>query len=46
MLLTALALSEDSLLAALRESQVLQRVKLSLHSCKIYTVQDGYQRYV
>jgi hypothetical protein len=41
MLLTALALSEDSLLAALRAPQVLQRVELSLHSCKIFTVHDA-----
>jgi hypothetical protein len=40
MLLTALALSDDNLLAALRASQVLQRVELSLHSCKMFTVQD------
>jgi hypothetical protein len=40
MLLTALALSDDNLLAALRESQILQRVELSLHSCRIFTVQD------
>jgi hypothetical protein len=35
MLLTALALSDDNLLATLRESQVLQRIELSLHSCKV-----------
>jgi hypothetical protein len=40
MLLTALALSDDNLLAALRASQILQRVELSLHSCKMFTVQD------
>jgi hypothetical protein len=40
MLLTALALSDDIFLAALRESEVLQRVELALHSCKIFTVQD------
>jgi hypothetical protein len=40
MLLTALALSDDNLLAALRASQILQRVELSLHSCKMLTVQD------
>jgi hypothetical protein len=40
MLLTALALSDDNLLMALRASQILQRVELSLHSCKMFTVQD------
>jgi hypothetical protein len=40
MLLTAIALSDDNLLAALRASQILQRVELSLHSCKMFTVQD------
>jgi hypothetical protein len=40
MLLTALALSDDNLLAVLRESQILQRIELSLHSCKMFTVQD------
>jgi hypothetical protein len=40
MLLTALALSDDNLLAALRASQSLQRVELSLYSCKLFTVQD------
>jgi hypothetical protein len=40
MLLTALALSDDNLLAALRASQILQRVELSLHSCKVFAVQD------
>jgi hypothetical protein len=40
MLLTALVLSDDNLLAALRASQILQRVELSLHSCKMFTVQD------
>jgi hypothetical protein len=39
-LLTVLALSDDNLLAALRASQILQRVELSLHSCKMFTVQD------
>jgi hypothetical protein len=39
-LLTVLALSDDNLLAALRGSQILQRVELSLHSCKLFTVQD------
>jgi hypothetical protein len=41
MLLTALALSDDNLLAVLRESQILQRIELSLHSCKMFTVQDA-----
>jgi hypothetical protein len=41
LLLVALALSDDKILAALRESQLLQRVELSLHSCKIFTVQDN-----
>jgi hypothetical protein len=40
MLLTALALSDDNLLAVLRESQILQRIELSLHSCKMFAVQD------
>jgi hypothetical protein len=40
MLLTALALSHDNLLSVLRGSQVLQRVELSLHSCKVLSVQD------
>jgi hypothetical protein len=40
MLLTALALSDDNLLAVLRESQILQRIELSLHSCKMFTVQN------
>jgi hypothetical protein len=40
MLLTALALSDDNLLAALRASEILQRVELSLHSCKVFAVQD------
>jgi hypothetical protein len=40
MLLTALALSDDNLLMALRASQIVQRVELSLHSCKMFTVQD------
>jgi hypothetical protein len=40
MLLTALALSDDSLLASLQASQVLQRVELALHSCKVLAVQD------
>jgi hypothetical protein len=40
MLLTALALSHDNLLVALRESQILQRVELSLHSCKVFSAQD------
>jgi hypothetical protein len=40
MLLTALALSDDTLLAALRGSHVLQRVELSLHSCKVLAAQD------
>jgi hypothetical protein len=39
-LLTVLALSDDNLLAALRASQILQRVDLSLHSCKVFTVHD------
>jgi hypothetical protein len=41
MLLAALALSDDNLLAALRQPDVLKRVELSLHSCKINTVQDN-----
>jgi hypothetical protein len=40
MLLTALALSDDNLLAALRASQVLHRVELSLHSCKMSAMQN------
>jgi hypothetical protein len=40
MFLAALALSDDNLLAALRQPHVLKRVELSLHSCKINTVQD------
>jgi hypothetical protein len=40
MLLTALALSDDRLLVALRESQIMQRVELSLHSCKVLATQD------
>jgi hypothetical protein len=40
MLLTALALSDDNLFAALRESQVLQRIELSIHSCKVLAAQD------
>jgi hypothetical protein len=40
MLLTALALADDNLLRTLRKSQILQRVELSLHSCKIFAVQD------
>jgi hypothetical protein len=40
MLLTALALSEDSLLAALRASQVVHRVELLLHSCKMSAMQN------
>jgi hypothetical protein len=40
MLLTALALSDDNLLAALRASQVVHRVELSLHSCKMFALQN------
>jgi hypothetical protein len=40
MLLTALALSDDNLLVALREPQVLRRVDVSLHSCLGHAVQD------
>jgi hypothetical protein len=40
MLLTVLALSHDSLLVILRESHILQRVELSLHSCKVFSAQD------
>jgi hypothetical protein len=40
MLLTTLALSHDTLLATLRASQILQRIELSLHSCKMFAVQD------
>jgi hypothetical protein len=40
MLLTALALSDDNLLAALCSSQVIRRVELSLHSCKKSVMQD------
>jgi hypothetical protein len=40
MLLTALALSDDNLLAALRSSQVAHRVELSLHSCKMSAMQN------
>jgi hypothetical protein len=39
-LLTALALSDDNLLAALRASNVVHRVELSLHSCKRFAMQD------
>jgi hypothetical protein len=40
MLLTALTLSDDNLLVALREPQVLRRVEVSLHGCLGYAVQD------
>jgi hypothetical protein len=40
MLLTALALSDDNLLSALRASHVVHRVELSLHSCKVFAMQD------
>jgi hypothetical protein len=40
MLLTALALSDDNLLAILHEPQVLQHVELSLHSCKVLAAQN------
>jgi hypothetical protein len=40
MLLTALALSDDNLLSALRALQVIHRVDLSLHSCKVFAMQD------
>jgi hypothetical protein len=39
-LLMVLALSDNSLLATLREPQVLQCVELSLHSCKVSIMQD------
>jgi hypothetical protein len=39
-LLTVLALSDGTLLATLREPQVLQCVDLSLHSCKVFVMQD------
>jgi hypothetical protein len=39
-LLTVLALSDGSLLATLREPQVLHCVELSLHSCKVLIMQD------
>jgi hypothetical protein len=39
-LLSVLALSDDNLLAVLRQSQVLQCVELSVHSCKMFAVQD------
>jgi hypothetical protein len=39
-LLTVLALSDGSLLSTLREPQVLQCVELSLHSCKVFVMQD------
>jgi hypothetical protein len=40
MLLTVLALSDNNLLAALREPQALQRVELSLHYCLSLALQD------
>jgi hypothetical protein len=40
MLLTALALSDDDLLTLLSESQVLHRVELALHSCKVLAAQN------
>jgi hypothetical protein len=40
MLLTAFALSDDNLLAALLGPQVLQRVELSLHSCRAFAIQS------
>jgi hypothetical protein len=40
MLLTALALSDDNLLAALCEQQIVRRVELSLHYCLSVTLQD------
>jgi hypothetical protein len=39
-LLTVLALSDGSLLAILRQPQVLHCVELSLHSCKVFVMQD------
>jgi hypothetical protein len=39
-LLTALALSDDNLLAVLSKARVLQRVELSLHSAKILAIGD------
>jgi hypothetical protein len=41
MLLTALALSDDNILAALREPQMMRRVELSLHYCVSVAVQDA-----
>jgi hypothetical protein len=41
MLLTALALSDDNLLVALCSVQVIHRVELSLHSCKMSAMQDN-----
>jgi hypothetical protein len=40
LLLTTFALSHDELLATLRESQVLRRVELALHSCRKLETQD------
>jgi hypothetical protein len=40
MLLTALALSDDNLLAVLVEPQMVRRVQLSLHYCLSVAVQD------
>jgi hypothetical protein len=40
MLLTALALFDDNLLSALRASHIVRRVELSLHSCKVFAMQD------
>jgi hypothetical protein len=40
MLLTALALSDDNLLAVLVEAQMVRRVQLSLHYCLSVAVQD------
>jgi hypothetical protein len=40
MILTALALSDDNLLAALCSSQIIHRVELSLHSCKKSAMQN------
>jgi hypothetical protein len=41
MLLAALALSHDDLLAILCQSRVLQRIELSLHSCKVLAAQNA-----
>jgi hypothetical protein len=40
MFLTALALSDDNLLATLRVSQIVHRVELSFQSCKFSAMQN------